>query len=110
MQEIVILAVVMLLAMGAYWSMVVFPRQRGFQKRQRFVRGLAAGDEVITAGGIIGRVANLEEGIAYVEIADGVVVRMIAASLLTPFDPEELAENARRALGDETTLENETEG
>ena len=104
MQEILIVAVVMLLGMGAYWSMVLFPRQRDFQKRQRFVRTLAAGDEVITAGGIIGRVIDLnaDHGVAHVEIADGVVVRMIAASLLSPFDPEELSENARRGLQQET--------
>lgn len=107
MQEIILLAFVMALAMGAYWSMVVFPKQRDFQKRQRFVRNLAEGDEVITAGGIIGRVVGLEaeQGIAYVEIADGLVVRMIAASVLTPFDPEELAKNARMGLQEEAPSE-----
>lgn len=100
MPEIILLAFVMALAMGAYWSMVIFPKQRDFQKRQRFVRSLAEGDEVITAGGIIGRVIGLEaeQGIAYVEIADGVVIRAITASLLTPYDPEELAKNVRMAV------------
>ena len=100
MPEIAIVAVIMLLGMGAYWSMVVFPKQREFQKRQKFVRALAEGDEVITAGGIIGRVVDLnaEEGIAYVDIGNQLVVRMIAASLLTPFDPEELANNMRRGV------------
>lgn len=107
MQEIIVLAFVMALAMGAYWSMVIFPKQRDFQKRQRFVRDLAQGDEVITAGGIIGRVVDIEaeQGIAYVEIADGLVVRMIAASLLSPFDAEELAKNARMGLQDEPQQE-----
>lgn len=95
------LALVLALTMGAYWTMVLFPKQRDFQKRQNFVRTLTVGDEVITAGGIIGRVLNIEaeQGIAVVELADGVVVRMVAASLLSPFDPEELARNARMALG-----------
>jgi preprotein translocase subunit YajC len=110
MQEFLVLAVVMLLGMGAYWSLVVFPKQRDFQRRQRFVRVLATGDEVITTGGIVGRVVGLEEGIAYVEIADGVVVRMIAASLLAPFDAEELARNARRGLGEDLKSMNEAEG
>lgn len=103
MQEFAIVAVIMLLGMGAYWSMVIFPKQRDFQKRQRLVRELAAGDEVITAGGIIGRVVGVEaeQGIAYIEIADGVVVRMIAASVLASFDPEELALNARKGLEQE---------
>lgn len=37
MQEIVVLGVVMVLALGAYWSLVIFPRQRDFQKQQRYV-------------------------------------------------------------------------
>ena len=104
MQEVLFVAVILLLGMGAYWSMVLFPRQRDFQKRQQFVRTLTEGDEVITAGGIIGRVTGLDadKGVAYVEIADGLIVRMVAASLLSPFDPDELAENARRGLEPET--------
>ncbi|MCE2490837.1 MAG: preprotein translocase subunit YajC, partial [Anaerolineae bacterium] len=62
MQEVLILAVLLLLGLGAWWSMVLFPRQRDFQKRQRFVRSLAEGDEVITAGGLVGRVTFLQDG------------------------------------------------
>jgi len=99
-EEFALLAFVMLLAMGAYWSMVTFPKQRDFQKRQRFARDLAEGDEVITYGGVIGRVIDIdaENGIALVEIADGVVIRMITAAIMQPYDPEEIAENARRGL------------
>lgn len=100
MQEIILLALIMALGMGAYWTMVLFPKQREFQKRQNFVRTLAEGDEVITAGGIIGRIISLEAevGVAYVEIAPGLVIRMIAASLLSPYDPEELARNVQMGL------------
>lgn len=100
MEGIIVLALIMALGMGAYWTMVLFPKQREFQKRQNFVRALAAGDEVITAGGIVGTIVNLdgEQGLAYVQIADGVVVRMIAASLLSPYDAEELARNAHMGM------------
>ena len=102
MQEFILLGVVMVLALGAYWSLVIFPRQRDFQKRQRYVRSLNAGDEMITFGGIIGKVVRVEaeQGIAYVEIAEGVIVRVVSASLMQPFDPEELAHNAQRGLGE----------
>jgi preprotein translocase subunit YajC len=98
--EFVLFTFVMILLLGAYWSLVIFPRQRDFQKRQSFVRTLVAGDEVITAGGIIGKVLDIrgEEGIAYIELADGVVIRVITASVLGVFDPEELAENAQKGL------------
>jgi len=102
MREFALLAFIMLLGLGAYWSMVIFPKQRDFQKRQRFARELAEGDEVITYGGIIGKVIdiNAESGIAHVEIADGVVIRLINVALMQPYDAEEIAENARRGLAE----------
>lgn len=103
MAEFALLAFVMLLGLGAYWSMVIFPKQRDFAKRQRFARELAEGDEVITYGGLIGRVLDIdaEMGVAQVEIADGVVIRVINAALMQPYDAEEIAENARRGIREE---------
>ena len=100
--EFVLLAVVMLLGLGAYWAMVIYPKQRDFSKRQRYVRALAAGDEVVTYGGIIGKVLAIdaEKGIARVEIADGVVVRLVTAALVQAYDEEAFAEAARKGLGD----------
>lgn len=111
MQEFALLTFVILLGLGAWWSMVTFPKQRDFQKRQRFARALARGDEVITYGGIIGKVIDIDAsmGIAYVEIADGVVVRMITAALMQPYDAEEIAENARKGLReDESEVSQQT--
>jgi preprotein translocase subunit YajC len=106
--DFVILTVVLLLALGAYWSLVVYPKQYEFSKRQKFVRTLAEGDEVITAGGIIGKVIEIrgDEGIAIVELAPGLRVRAVTASLLQAFDPEELARNVQMAIKEpETTGE-----
>ncbi len=99
MQEFVLLGIVLVLGLGAYWSLVIFPRQRDFQKQQKYVNTLNIGDEMITFGGIIGRVMSVEpeKGIATIEIADGVVIRVLAASLMRPYDPDELAENAQLA-------------
>ena len=90
----------MVLLLGAYWSMVIFPRQRDFQKRQQFARQLSAGDEVVTYAGIIGRVVSIDsdDGIAYVEIADGIQVRMLTAALVQPYDRAAIAEAAQKGL------------
>lgn len=99
MEEIILLGVVLILGLGAYWSLVIYPRQRDFQKQQKYVSTLNPGDEMITFGGIIGRVVMVEpeNGIATIEIADGVVVRVLVASLMRPYDPEELAQSAELA-------------
>jgi preprotein translocase subunit YajC len=98
MEQTILFALFILLALAAWWSFVIFPRQREFAKRQQFVRSLASGDEMITYGGIIGKVVNVEsdQGIALVEIAPGVVVKMVSIALVQPFDPEKLAESARK--------------
>jgi preprotein translocase YajC subunit len=99
-QEIILLGLVLVLLLGAYWSMVIFPRQRDFQKRQQFARTLSAGDEVVTYAGIIGRVVDIDSqlGIAHVEIADGVQIRMLTAALIQPYEPEAIAEAAQKGL------------
>lgn len=98
MEQTLLFAVVLLLAIGAYWSLVIFPRQRDFQKRQQYVRQLQQGDEMVTYGGIIGRVVSVEadQGIAHVEIAPGVVVRMLSVALVQPYEPDKVAESARK--------------
>ncbi len=105
MSEFALLAVVLVLALGAYWSLVIFPRQREFQKQQKSVRALQSGDEMITYGGIIGKVKEIDadSGIAYVEIAEGVTVRVLTAALTQPYNPEAIAESAQRAAGKSAT-------
>lgn len=96
MDEIILLGVVLILGLGAYWSLVIYPRQRDFQKQQKYVSTLNPGDEMITFGGVIGRVVSVEpeKGVATLEVADGVIIRVLVASLMRPYDPEELARSA----------------
>jgi preprotein translocase YajC subunit len=97
MQEFALLAFIMALALGAYWAMVIFPKQRAFEKRQRYIQNLSIGSEVITYGGIIGKIISIEanEGIAHVEIANGVTIRLVTAALVQPYDPETLKRDMR---------------
>jgi preprotein translocase subunit YajC len=101
MQEYIAVGILLILGLGAYWAMVIYPRQRDFQKRQQYVSALNEGDEVITYGGMIARVIRVdaEKGIVHAEIADGVVVRLIAAAVVQKYDAEELALNAQKGLG-----------
>jgi preprotein translocase subunit YajC len=99
MEQSILFALVLFLALGAYWSLVIFPRQREFEKRQKYVQTLTPGDQMITYGGIIGTIVevNADDGVATVEIAPGVVVRMLIQSLVQPYDREKIAESARKA-------------
>lgn len=95
--EIIFVALVIFLGMAGYWSFSLMPRQREFAKRQEMARSLVEGDEVITAGGVVGKVMSIdsEMGVAYVEVADGLQLRVLTAALLDRYDPAEIAKNAR---------------
>lgn len=97
MVEFVGVAFFLALISSGYYVFRLMPQQRDFVKRQRMARSLAEGDEVITGGGMIGYVRAIDgdAGIAEVEIADGVIVRMVTAAILDRYIPEEVAKNAQ---------------
>lgn len=104
MEEFILVGVVMILAFGAYWAMVLFPRQRDFQKRQKMAVDLSQGDEIITYGGIIGKVLEIdsEMGVAIIEIAEGIQIRIIIDAMMQRYEPEAVAENAQ--MGQKNTI------
>jgi preprotein translocase subunit YajC len=95
--EFFFVAFFLIIGLGGYWVFVLMPRQRNFSKRQQMARTLAAGDEVITGGGVVGQVKRIDSdmGVAYVEIAEGVEIRVLTAALLDRYDPAKVAENAQ---------------
>lgn len=95
--EFVLVFAILALVLGGYWTMFIFPKQRAFQHKQKVVRSLHVGDEIITYGGLIGKIIDIdvEQGIARVEIADGVTIRLITAALQQVYDPKEIAYNAK---------------
>lgn len=100
MLEFVFVFFVLVLILGGYWALVVFPKQREFQVKQKVVRSLHVGDEVVTYGGIVGKIIDIDpdSGISYVEIADGVTIKLLTVALQQVFDAEEIARNAQMGM------------
>jgi preprotein translocase subunit YajC len=97
MGDFIAFGIVILLLVMAYWSLVVFPKQRDFKKHNQYVQTLKVGDEVITYGGIIGTISKMDNdaGVAFVRVADSVELKMLTAALTRPYVPEDVSLNAR---------------
>jgi preprotein translocase YajC subunit len=69
------------------------PRQRAFKRRQQVVNTIQTGMKVTTYGGIIGTVREINDkrGTVKIEIADGVLVDMLAIAVMQEFDPNKPA-------------------
>lgn len=66
-----------MIAMFAVLYFVMIRPQMKKQKEHRaMVEALAAGDEVVTAGGILGKVTRVREGNVDVQVANGVEVQL----------------------------------
>jgi preprotein translocase subunit YajC len=70
-------SIVMMVALfGIMYFLMIRPQTKRAKEHRELVSKLAKGDEVITNGGIAGRVDELGENFVSVEIAEGVRVKM----------------------------------
>jgi len=60
-----------LLMFVVLWFVMIRPQMRKAKEQQKMVSELAKGDEVITQGGIAGRIAKVGENYLSLEVADG---------------------------------------
>ncbi len=60
------------------WFLLIRPQQKKMKEHRAMVEALRRGDEVITAGGLIGKVTKVkEDGEVEVELAQGMKVRVV---------------------------------
>ena len=72
----------MILVFGIMWFFLIRPQQKKVKEHKAMVDALRRGDQVITQGGIIGKVAKVkDDGEVEVEIADGVKVRVVRSTV-----------------------------
>lgn len=107
--EIIASITIIILIITAYWALTVFPKQRDYKKHIKYLQTLEVGDEVITFGGLIGIITELdvEDGIARLRLADDLEVRILTAALQKRYDPEELSRSIRMAQGIVEPMEDE---
>jgi preprotein translocase subunit YajC len=64
------------------YFLLIRPQQKKMKEHQAMVSALRRGDQVVTQGGIIGKVVKVkEDGEAEIEIAEGVKVRVLKSTI-----------------------------
>ena len=76
----------MILMFVVLWFLMIRPQMKKAKEHKALLAALAKGDEVVTGGGMVGRVTKVDEGYVTVEIAQGVevVVQKPAVALVLP--------------------------
>ncbi|QFT59451.1 preprotein translocase subunit YajC [Sulfitobacter sp. THAF37] len=74
----------LILIFAIMYFLLIRPQQKKAKEHQAMVAGLRRGDQVVTQGGLIGKVVKVkEDGEIEVEIADGVKVRVVQSTIAT---------------------------
>jgi len=85
--------VFILVLLALMWFMLIRPQRRRQLEAQRLVDALEVGKEIVTAGGLYGKVTEIQDDEVRVEVADGVEVRVakraVAGIVSEEEEPEE---------------------
>lgn len=72
----------LILVFGIMYFLLIRPQQKKLKEHQQMVAALRRGDQVVTQGGLIGKVTKVkDDNELEVEIAAGVSVRVVRSSI-----------------------------
>jgi preprotein translocase subunit YajC len=83
METLILLGLLFLLM----WALLIRPQQRRVRQHQNLLSSLQAGDRVVTAGGILGRISEIDDEALTLEVETGVKLRMVRGSISRKIEP-----------------------
>jgi len=66
----------LVLMLVVFYFLLIRPQQKKAKEHRSMIGALQAGDEVVTAGGLVGKVAKLSDQYASIEIAPSVQINI----------------------------------
>lgn len=77
----------LVLIFAVFYFLLIRPQQKKMKDHRATVDAVKKGDQVITAGGMVGKVLRVDEGYVDVEIAQGVKVKVVKSTLSDVVQP-----------------------
>lgn len=68
--------IMMLIFIAVFYFLLIRPQMKRAKEHRAMVSQLAKGDEVITSGGIAGRITDVGDAFVTIEIADNVAIKV----------------------------------
>lgn len=82
----------MVLVFAIMYILIIRPQQKQVKAHKAMIEALRRGDQVVTQGGIIGKVSKVQEdGMIEVEIAEGVKVKVLRHTITSVLNKTEPA-------------------
>ena len=72
----------LILIFAIMYFLMIRPQQKKAKQHKAMIESLRRGDQVVTSGGVLGKVSKVsDDGIVEIEIAEGVKVRVMRATI-----------------------------
>jgi preprotein translocase subunit YajC len=66
----------LILIFGVFYFLLIRPQNKRQKEQKEMVANIGVGDEVVTAGGVLGKVVDVKEQFVRVQVADGVELKI----------------------------------
>ncbi len=77
----------LILIFVVFWFLLIRPQQRRMKEHGAKIAAVKRGDNIVTGGGLLGKVTKVEDDHVEVEIASGVKVRAVKSTLADVLSP-----------------------
>lgn len=77
---------------GLMYVLLIRPGQRRERQRQQLIAQLNPGEEVVTIGGVVGKITGADDSTVDLEVAPGTVIKVVKRAVshkVVPDGPEE---------------------
>ncbi len=64
-----------------FWFLIIRPQMKRQKEHQQKISALKKGDKVITAGGLVGKVAKVDDVYAEIDLAQGIRVKAVKSTI-----------------------------
>ena len=79
--------ILMMVAMfAAFYFLLIRPQQKKAKEHQNMLGSIKKGDEIVTGGGLVGKVTGISDKLITVEISEKVRVRVLKSQVVDKFN------------------------
>ena len=66
---------------AVFWFLMIRPQMRQQKAQREKIGGLKKGDQVVTAGGLLGKITRVDEGTVEIELAPNIRVKAVRSTI-----------------------------
>lgn len=101
MQSTISSLIFLVFLVAIFYFMLIRPQKRRVESHRHLLESLGVGDEVVTIGGLYGRVTRLGDDDLEIEVAPGTTLRFVKSAIARRVT-EELAEEGEQSEEEES--------